>query len=135
MKNLAFLFLALLVVAGAGAYYYYNKPVEKTISATADVTVSAEKLYADYAANEEQANAMYLNKVLLVTGKLGSVSESDSVTVTYSLDTADPMATVTCNVDKSMIEKNPEPGTDIRIKGLCTGLLMDVVLVKCSIEE
>ena len=45
-------------------------------------------------------------------------------------------AGIMCGFDKTAIDKsNLKPGDTIRIKGICTGYLMDVVLNKCTLEK
>ncbi|MBK7233458.1 MAG: hypothetical protein IPH93_14640 [Saprospiraceae bacterium] len=68
-KILLFLLVAIIIAAGVG-YYLYNKPVEKTETKSADLIVTAEDLYKEYAENETLADQKYLNKVVEVTGQI-----------------------------------------------------------------
>lgn len=134
MKKIIVIILLALAAGGTGAYYLYNKPAEKTVTRAAELEVTAEKLFSDYSAHEEKANGKYLNKVLLVSGTVSMIDESDKNNITYTLSTGDPMGGVICTSERAGLKKTVKAGDLVKVKGICTGLLMDVVLVKCSIE-
>ena len=133
-KKILFILLIGIAVAGGVGFYMYNKPAEKTITAKEEYTVEAAALFSEFSDNETQANTKYLNKVIAVKGKVLDITPNDSLGINLTLETGDEMFGVSCHI--------PEPGKDapkkgdvISVKGLCTGMLMDVVLVKCSINQ
>lgn len=101
--------------------------------AKADATFAAEELYSAFDANETQANADYLDKVIQVTGKVRSSSRNEDGHVKVTLESGDAMFGVICELDEHSehVRTEFEPGETITVKGLCTGKLMDVVLVRC----
>lgn len=129
------IFLLILVSAGVISYLYYKKPADIRKS-TADQETTAALLLKDFSDNEAAANARYLDKVIVVEGNISKI-ELNEGNPTVFLDTGDPMAAVTCSFYETEIPllKNLKIGTTVKIKGLCTGMLMDVVLNKCSIAE
>lgn len=134
-KVLAIFFLVVLVVAAVLLYFYYKKPADIR-TAVANYETTAPALLAEFNNNEATANAKYLDKVIAVEGTISKVN-SDAGNPTVFLETGDPMASVTCSFydTESGVLKNLKPGSTIKIKGVCTGVLMDVVLNKCSIAE
>ena len=52
MKKALQIILALVVVGGIVAYMMYNKPHENIESASADLSISAEALFADFESDE-----------------------------------------------------------------------------------
>jgi hypothetical protein len=134
MKKYIKYFIAAAVAAGAFGYYYVNKPKASLTNKQPDVIISPEKLLADFNADEQQANTKYLDKIIEVSGKV-SAKSTDNNKVTIMMDTGDPMSSVTCELVPSQSKKSSgfEEGSFIEVKGICTGMLADVVLVDCVI--
>jgi len=141
MKNWKKVLLALIVLGAAAAgygYYMYNKKPADIRTVAANFEISAAALVADYTKDETAANLKYLDKVIDVKGKVAEVKiDSTTGQATVILDSGDPMAAVTCSFynDEAASIKMLAPGTEVVIKGKCTGKLMDVVLNKCSIAK
>jgi RecG-like helicase len=141
MKQWKKILTALLVIALAAVaygYYLYNKKPADVRKQSADYELTAEALLADYNKDETAANLKYLDKVIAVKGKVAEVKlDTASRQATVILDTGDPMAAVTCSFyeEETAAVRLLSPGTQVIIKGKCTGKLMDVVLNKCSIEK
>lgn len=127
--------IVLLVLTGfLIANYFLNKPAARTIEGDADYQVDAHQLYTQFEEDEEKANEKYLNKIIAVRGKITDISEPDSLGFTVTLGT-DGMFGISCEVADVEKTRFINVGDSITMKGLCTGKLMDVVLVKCIVEE
>lgn len=131
----ALLLLVVLTATAFALYYYYKKPPDIR-KAAAHYETTAPALLAEFNQNESTANAKYLDKVVIVEGAISNI-EPDGGSPAIFLETGDPMAAVTCSFynTESAALKNLKTGTTIKIKGVCTGMLTDVVLNKCSIVE
>jgi RecG-like helicase len=136
-KILFVISIAAFAAAGYGFYLYNKKPADvRTLEANFQLTAAA--LLADYNKDETAANKKYLDKVIDVKGKVTDIKlEPATGQATVILDSGDPMAAVTCSFYNEEIEsvKKITQGSEIVIKGKCTGKLMDVVLNKCSIVK
>jgi hypothetical protein len=133
MKNV-FKYGLLLALIGAGiGVYLWNKPFENMDSAKTDVELSASELFTAFADNEAQANEAYLDKVIAVTGKVREVTNSPEGITKVTLDSGDEMFGVICQLDELSDHQRTDfqPGESVTFKGKCTGMLMDVVLVRC----
>jgi len=134
MKKL--LIIVLILVAGAASYgyYLYNKPRSGAADMKTAYTVDAKSLFAEFSADENAANAKYLGKAIEVSGTVSSIETDDRGTMNVSLAT-DEMGSVNCQFEKK--DKMPEltAGKSINVKGVCSGYLLDVVLVDCVIEN
>lgn len=133
-----FLFLALLAIAGGVvAYRIYNKPYKNIGKATADFQVDATKLLADFETDEAAANSQYLDKVVEVTGVVREIKPGDDGGVSVMLEAGSDMAGVLCELDQVYDpgKVQAEPGESITLRGVCTGSLLDVVLVRCVVVE
>jgi RecG-like helicase len=129
-----------LIAMGAAAYgfYLYNKKPADVRKLPADFEMAASALVADFSKDETAANHKYLDKVIAAKGKITEVKlDAASGQATVTLDTGDPLAAVTCSFynEESTVVKKLQAGTEVVVKGKCTGKLMDVVLNKCSIEQ
>lgn len=123
--------LVLGVIGALTGWYMYNKPNDSVNSSKADYTVSSELLFAEFEGDEATANAKYLDKVIDVSGTVQSVKKDTSGETNITLATANGMFGVTCRMDKREEVKSVAAGEKVRLKGICTGMLMDVVLVRC----
>ena len=130
MKTLKKLFIIFVLIASvlAGiAYYLYNKTAPDVADLSAK-PVSAVNLFKDFATNETKANTSYLNKALQVSGKVLEVKQNQNRQTQIILDSGDPMFGIACTMDQT--DKQVKPGDHVTIKGICTGYLNDVVIIK-----
>ena len=129
--------LPLIVLAALGAgigYYMYNKPVAKLDKAKADVSVSASELLADYEADENTANDKYLGKVVEVSGTIADVSAEAGKNKIH-FETSNPISVVITELDEGNGTEGLQPGDQATVKGLCSGYLSDVILVRSSVVK
>ena len=122
--------LSLIIVLFVG-YYIGNKPTKTTVG-TASLKVSAETLLQAFHENEEQANEKYLDKVIEVKGKVQEVMKQDN---TYMLmvgsEASEGSVSCTLEANEESVAYGLTEGDEITIRGLCTGFLLDVVLIDC----
>ena len=126
--------IPLIIVIGAGGligYNMYNKEHEKTASLKANVEITATDLVSNYENDETLANSQYLDKVIAVTGTVMKIDKTDEST-SIILDGGNELSTIICQLEDPDA-KLPKEGQEVTIKGLCTGFLMDVVLVRAVI--
>jgi len=134
MKKILFAILALALVAGIYATYMYYKPHKNIETAKEDVAITAPNLFAAFSDNEARANSEYLDKIVLVSGIINEVTIDDSSNVNVYLNVGnDGFGSVSCNFNSLEGQKvlNYKAGQSVKIKGVCTGFLMDVVLNRC----
>ncbi|MCB0515937.1 MAG: hypothetical protein R2798_03915 [Chitinophagales bacterium] len=138
MKKILGILLLLLVIGGGVAYFMYNKPHTNTATAKADFQLNAGDLFNAFQADENASNAKYLDKVIQVKGKVQNQKLEDNGVYTIYLETSDMMGgTVSCQMAADQAEKltRVKKGDEVGINGICTGYLMDVVMVRCSLIE
>jgi hypothetical protein len=129
------LFLLMLGMIGAGAgYYMYNKPVASLENKKPDVEVSATKLISDYEADEKASNDTYLGKVVAVAGKVAAIAVEEGKTK-IQIETGNPMSMIICELEDGSEAGSLKAGDEIKIKGMCSGYLSDVILVQASLVK
>lgn len=136
MKRIVIL-IALLALVGGGWYAWreYNRTAAPTGELEAAETIEAAALLQAYTTDESAANARFNGKVLLVSGTVREVKAPENGLVDVVLETGDPLAGVVCQFAQADVPASLTAGTPARIKGISTGLLMDVVLQRCAIVE
>lgn len=103
--------------------------------AKVDVALEASELFTAFETNEAEANEKYLDKIIKVSGTVKEVSTDDKGNISVTLESGSEMFGVVCQMDDltKHAKTNFEPGEQITFKGVCTGMLMDVVLVRCVV--
>ena len=131
------LLITVLIIAIIGvfvAYKMYNKPHVNVGSSKSDITLTANKIINDFSTDESKANITYLDKIIQVSG---TVSKTEIVKEKgiISLETNDDFGSVICHLsaDATKNISSLKEGQTITLKGICTGYLMDVILVKCEL--
>lgn len=132
MKKIIIPLIALAMIAAAVGFYMYNKPVESLENKKPDVTINAEQLLADYEENEQLANDKYLGKVVQVNGKVAEISTGEGKSKIH-LETSNPISVVITELDEGNTAEGLKIGDQATIKGMCSGYLSDVILVRSSV--
>lgn len=131
-------YLLMLMVAGALiGYYYAQRDFRNDIRYTeADINISSQDLYAAFSVDEDSANNRFLGKIIAVTGLVQSVDAQPEKT-TISLGTGDPMSAVVCEMNANIQSDftGIVRGEELTVKGECSGMLFDIILVNCVINE
>lgn len=129
MKKIALVILVLLLAVAAYVWFFvWNKPKTNVAGATA-IKTEAVALFNEYSTNEQAANQKYLEKILEVAGIVTSVNKNAEGQTVILLKTNDPMFGINCTMEeKDIVLKE---GDAVILKGICTGYLTDVVLIRC----
>ena len=128
-------FFAIIIAAAAGVWMYF-KPHPSVMNTEAAFRISAPMLIEVFTEDEARANSVYGGKIVEVEGRLTDIRRSDS-TWTLQLGDASQMAGIICYMQKGAPGDYASLRTDtpIRIKGICNGMLLDVVLDNCIVLD
>ena len=136
-KSVIQLFSLLIIIVSVWFIYtnLYNKPHRQIASEEAQISLQASELFNAYSSDEVKADSLYLNKVLQVQGVVEKILTHEQG-ITLVLAGAELFG-VSCTLAESEKQKADQikVGSTISLKGLCNGMLMDVVLVKCVLLE
>lgn len=122
--------IALAVIGAIGGsigFYMFNKPLESTMSMKADYSIEPGVLLAAFEEDEAAANTKYLDKVIEVKGQVQKIEKADDKIAVY-LETDNLMSSIIFQMEEAGVQF--EKGEEVTLKGICTGYLMDVVLVR-----
>lgn len=139
MKKLRIVVLILAVVIIGGAafvkFVIFRKSDPSVASKKPDIEIASGALVKNFEMDENSSNSKYLNKILLVTGRVDNITANKDEVTIYLKD-KDQTSGVMCSFTKGQIPGDAVVvGNTVKIKGICNGYLMDVVLNRCSLEN
>jgi len=101
----------------------------------AELSVSAVKLYNDFDADEQNANQMYLNKVIEVSGTIDSIQEGSENKPVVLLST-EGFGLIKASLESAEeLQSISEGQGQILLRGECIGLLLDVLMINCIVVK
>lgn len=124
-------------VAVVGAFFAlkeYNRGVADVSRMSPAAKVRSTALLEEFATDETAATARYVGtseQAIEVSGTIRAMEEAGGDKVNVILETDDDLAGVVCEFAASDVPENWRAGASVTVKGICTGMLMDVVLVRC----
>jgi hypothetical protein len=136
MKRIVLIVIVFVVLVGVvGWLFAFRKSSLSVKSEKPAYELTSDMLLAKFVDDENSANAQYLNKVILVSGKVGKVEDTKEGINVYLVEPGESSGII-CTFDPSVEKKeNFKLGQVVTVKGLCTGYLFDVVMVKCVLAK
>ncbi|MBS1589477.1 MAG: hypothetical protein JST52_07685 [Bacteroidetes bacterium] len=135
MKKGTIFLVAFGITIAIGAFvavFLWNKPHE-TVDNQQAIQLSADSVVDAFQKNEASANALYLEKVINVHGKIAELDKNQDGNDVILLETGDPMSGVQCTMrDRG---GNYKVGNEIAIKGFCHGYTTVVLLSDCIVSK
>lgn len=123
---------AISTISAIIGYTFRPSPNSMKNSSTA-YSISSEQLATSFETDEEKANTTYLNKVIVIEGKLSEIENAELDKAILSVK-GNSTTNISCLFSNTELPTpKPEIGQIIKIKGICTGYIFDVVLTKCSV--
>lgn len=132
MKKIILVLLLLGLIGGYIGFKMYNKPFANLQTKAADFSLPPSALLAAFAEDEVKANATYLDKTIELKGTIKNITtENDATRIT--LDAGNPLGAVICEMDgqNDFALEQLKTGEEIILRGVCSGYLMDVILIRC----
>lgn len=128
--------VGILLLVGGGTYGYleYDRGVASTAPLPVKVSVTADRLLKDFQTSESIATQKYAagsDQAVQVTGTIRNMEPVGAGITNVMLETGDELAAVVCEFKNKDLPVDWRPGAQVSIKGVCTGMLIDVVLVRC----
>ena len=130
----AFITIFIGVVFGYVWKEYHRKPADTKYLADQE-RIEAMALVKEFITDETAANRLYNDKVVSVKGTVLKI-ENNGDTRDIVLGNETSPQGVICEFQAKHKKEADEirPGQQIIVKGICTGMLLDVVLVRCVLE-
>jgi len=133
-KSLIFVFLMVSILGLVT--YYYNKPHVDVKKTKAAYVVSAQNLISQYQENETEANEKYAENIIQVNGEIFNISTLKGNSV-ITLRDGNSESSIICHMlpEENRRALELKKGQNIEIKGISTGYLLDVIMVKCTLVK
>jgi hypothetical protein len=112
-------------------YTLYNKP-HRNPANEATIQINSNELFDKFHTDESNANALYLNKVLEVKGKILEITTNHDQATVIVLETNDPVFGIRCSMNSST---NARVADLVIVQGICTGFLSDVIITNAFLKE
>lgn len=134
-RNKLKIVIALIPIVVIGLFIFfkiYNKPHVNVNKATAEVTITADNMLSDYQNDELMANEKYVDKVVQIRGIISNISFENGNSI-ITLKDPDQSSSIICHMlpEENLSVLNLKKESQINIKGICTGYLLDVMMVRC----
>lgn len=126
MKTLLIIGIIGLLAGGGLVYWIFNKP-HRDVTQEKAVQLTAQKLFDAFKANEANANKLYLDKAIELSGEVSEVIKNQEGQIVVNFKTNDPLFVINCT-----FKTNPgelKVGQNITFKGICTGYIPDANVV------
>ena len=130
-KRIILMISSAILISSVIAVLMYFKPHRSVRSEEASFSLSVTELVSAFVDDEAKANQLYVGKVVEVHGALKEMILNDSTLILLMGDTAQ-MTGVSCYLQKDQKNKytSLKRGESVTVKGICNGMLIDVVLDK-----
>jgi DNA/RNA endonuclease YhcR with UshA esterase domain len=117
-------------------YKIYNKPHVNVLDEKSDITITADQIINNFSSDETKANRSYLDKIIKISGVISELKVVKQKGI-ITLKTNHDFGSVLCHLSDKASQKinSLKEGQTVTLKGICTGFLMDVILVKCEITN
>ena len=137
LKYLLYFLLFVVVLAGIAYYSFLSVPKVSAKQNPVDITMPADQLFQAYSTNQERGDKLYIGKTFEIEGVITEITEDEQGAPVVLFGTDDAFGGVLCTFE--MGEKGKisqlKPGNKAKVKGICTGMLMEVVLNRCTLLE
>jgi len=113
---------------------YHRKPADTEYLAEQE-KIEAMALVKEFITDETTANRLYNDKVVSVKGTVLKIENNgDARDIVLGNETSSQGVICEFQAKHKMEADEIRPGQQITVKGICTGMLLDVVLVRCVLE-
>ena len=131
-KNITFMLSSVILLTSIIFIVIYYKPHRSVRDEDPAYRLTVQQLVSAFSQNEMRADSMYAGAVLELEGRLKEMILNDS-TLILLLGDSTQMTGVSCYLNKNQKEKytSIRRGEIVKIKGICNGMLLDVVMDKC----
>jgi len=114
----------------------YNKPHLDIVKTEADIVVNVQNLLNEYKNDENFANSKYVDQVIQIKGEISEITIENGnsiITLKDSTTTSSVMCHMLPEENLNVLKLKKEG--EITIKGICTGYLLDVIMVRCILVQ
>lgn len=123
MKKFLIAIGTILLLLAVGVFIAFNISGDSVAKKEADHSISAAALYAEYATNEKASNRKYIDKTIEVNGIISEISKDQQGATVLMFTEPGEFEGVMCTLVKEEDTSALKVGSQVKVKGQCTGKL------------
>lgn len=114
----------------------YNKPFIDIKKSNPELEVTAQEILDDYLADEYSANEKYVDNLIQIKGEIAEISFDKGISI-ITLKDRSGFSSIICHMlpETNLNVLKLKKGSQITIKGVCTGYLFDIMMVRCILTN
>ena len=114
----------------------YNKPFIDIKKSNPELVISAQEILSDYQADENLANKKYVDNLIQIKGEIADISFDNGISI-ITLKDISGFSSIICHMlpEANLNVLKLKKGNQIVIKGVCTGFLIDIMMVRCVLTN
>ena len=128
--------LVLIIISLFFIINLYNKPFIDIKKSNPELEVTAQEILDDYLADEYSANEKYVDNLIQIKGEIAEISFDKGVSI-ITLKDRSGFSSIICHMlpEANLNVLKLKKGNQITIKGVCTGYLFDIMMVRCILTN
>lgn len=128
--------LILIIISLFFIINLYNKPFIDIKKSNPKLEVTAQEILNDYHANESLANKKYVDNLIQIKGEIADISFSKGISIITLKDTSG-LSSIICQMlpEANLNVLKLKKGNQVLIKGVCSGYLIDIMMVRCVLTN
>jgi tRNA_anti-like len=128
-KRILFTGFILLIIGGIAAWYILTEKFEDTTKQKTAFSVNAMDFIKEFQTNDSLANKKYIEKIIVVTGRVSETENADSTVNIKMIDSITESYIIFAFQQQNAAEaKTLKAGDSISIKGSCSGGVYSEIL-------
>jgi hypothetical protein len=141
MRKILITFLIIIAIVALifiGGYLYIRYMPDKSITKQAvNFSLTAYNLAEEYENNPSASDRKFIDRLIEVKGTISEISTDQNNSVVFILHDNGSSTGVLCTLNEKETKKvkRYKIGDTITLKGICSGMLFEVVLNKCLIVD
>ena len=110
----------------------YNKPHTDIRNSKPEMVMTPPDLIKEFVRDENTATKLYTEKIIQINGIVNDINTSDEKIIVTFKD-GESESSVICHMQAEEKSKTLklQKGQKISVKGMCSGFLLDVMMVRC----
>lgn len=128
--------LILIIISLFFIIHLYNKPFIDIKKSDPKLEITAQEILNDYQADERLANEKYVDNLIQIKGEIADISFDKGISIITLKDTRG-VSSIICQMlpEANLNVLKLKKGKQVLIKGVCTGYLIDIMMVRCILNN
>ena len=112
----------------------FHQPHIDVKTSDAGIVISTQDILNDYQEDESLANNKYADQIIQIKGVISDISIEDGSSIIIFKD-ENGLSSVMCHMspEENLKVLKLKRDKQITVKGICTGYLLDMIMVRCII--